>query len=136
MNARVVFDGPRPFLDTDVEFSYVFGLPESYFFVCAAVSTHSPLHTLSPCVKITCTHVIHMQPSYFVQVRWFLRPVRAIAIRRYRDIAAVCVLKTNVRVFFPAFMQCFIKRLRHFYGGRVVPSHVCDMFCTRSPTNN
>jgi hypothetical protein len=110
---------------TEVTISYALPFP-----------THYQYYTLLACVMEAFAIAENTITLYILRVWYFFRRVRPIVIRRYRDIAAVCVLKTHVRVFFPALMQCHIKRFRHFYGGRVVSSHACDMFCTRSPTNN
>ena len=56
MHAQVFYDGPRPFLDTHVEFSYVLGLPESYCFVCVHVpNTLAIAHTFTVRSESVCT---------------------------------------------------------------------------------
>jgi len=101
------------FLTHMSNFPMFLGCPKVTFSYAFMYLTHWPSHTLSPCVKIACTHVIHMQPSYFIQVRWFLLRVRATAIRRYRDNDAVCVLIVHVCVLFITRTQFCIMRFRH-----------------------
>ena len=108
------------FLTHMSNFPMFLGCPKVTFSYAFMYLTHWPSHTLLPCVQRACAHVIHMKPSYFIQVRWFLRRVRATAITRYRDNDAVCVRIVHVCVLFISRTQFCIMRFRWMADASVV----------------